>query len=147
MIRRVLLSASVLLAVVAACSNDDEGTVDTGVDSGTNGCINPHPENIPAPSDPCLAGCGNELGVGQPCSKGNGECSDFAIGQAIFCTADFDDTVDLKFCTRPCTVDDQCGANARCAVDPQNPASGSGCFPRSCDSPGDLDASTSTDAG
>lgn len=87
--------------------------------------------DLPEPSDPCLAGCGNELFVGQPCSEGGGECTGNGFENAWLCTVDFDDT-GLGFCTLPCVVHEDCGTGAICTGDPENPSAGAGCFPLSC---------------
>ena len=100
---RAVLALSLL--VVAACA---QPAVEPPADAGSLNCLNEYPEDIPPPSKPCLAGCGNELGVGQPCTKGSGECSGFQLGEAIFCTVDFEDT-DYEFCTLACVRDEQCG--------------------------------------
>ena len=103
-----------------------EEEVASEVDAGDDCSV-----GLPPPSAACLPKCGNELGVGQPCTKGGGECSDFSFSEAALCTVDFDDT-DLAFCTRACAADDQCGTDAFCAIDPENPMSGAGCMPNSC---------------
>jgi hypothetical protein len=139
--RHRLILLAFCAAAAGACNSDDDPMPAAPRDAAGPMCLHPMPSSLPAPSDACLAGCGNELGVGQPCSKNAGECSELGIGNAIFCTADVDDG-DLKFCTRPCVKDEQCGTNARCAVDPVNPGRGSGCFPKSCDT-----SSTAPDAG
>ena len=89
--------------------------------------------NIPEPNDPCLPQCGNELGVGQPCTKGGYECSDFNIvTEAGMCTVDFSNTTALAFCTRPCSNDTDCGTGAICRVDPEDPNGSKGCVPETC---------------
>ena len=89
--------------------------------------------NIPEPNDPCLPDCGNELGVGQPCTKGGYECSDFNIvTEAGMCTVDFSNTTELAFCTRPCSNDNDCGTGAICRVDPEDPNASKGCVPKTC---------------
>ena len=100
----------------------------------------PTPEGCPdepgPKSDPCLPDCGNELFVGMPCSEDGGECSDHLqwdpdVLHAFMCTADVDDG-DLDFCTLACVAHEDCGADAILGGDPENPNSGSGCFPPSC---------------
>jgi hypothetical protein len=90
---------------------------------------------LPPPSDACIPKCGNELGVGQPCTKKGGECSgfDIALGQAVFCTSDFNPT-NLSYCTKPCSKDADCGTGGACAGDDQ---SGHGCIPASCNGEGE----------
>jgi hypothetical protein len=98
------------------------------------GCWAPHPcdENLPPPSDPCIPACGNSVNVGQPCTKGGGECGSFDPSRAWACTVDFVDTTALAFCTRPCVDDTDCGEGAVCLGDPDNPSSDKGCVPVSC---------------
>ena len=87
--------------------------------------------DLPTPSDACIAAsCGNEIGVGQPCTQGGHECDRFPFGQAGICTADHDETA-LLFCTKPCLGDGDCGSDAVCAVDPTNPLS-RGCIRTAC---------------
>lgn len=89
--------------------------------------------HVPEPSDPCLPECGNEIGVGQPCTQGGYECSDFNIvTEAGMCTVDFSQTTELAFCTRPCSNDQDCGTGAICRVDPGDPNASKGCVPQSC---------------
>lgn len=79
------------------------------------------PEDLPPPSDPCLEGqCGNELGVGMPCTKGGGQCDAFSLfaGEAGICIPDFADNTRVHACSMPCSVDDDCGSGAVCATDP-----------------------------
>lgn len=99
-------------------------------------CWAPHPcdEGLPPPSDPCLPRCGNSRNVGQPCTKGGGECGSFAADRAWACTVDFSDT-HLAFCTRPCVDDSDCGEGAVCTGDPDKPGSDRGCVPAMCVGP------------
>lgn len=146
--RTTILALGVATGALAACVAP--APVDGGVlDGGGATCS----ENVPEPSDPCLPTCGNELGVGQPCTQGGGECSDFVAvqGGAALCTVDWSDTT-LAFCTKACVADDQCGSGAVCSGDPEDPAAGSGCVPASCaEEPVDAgtpdDAGTTTDGG
>jgi hypothetical protein len=89
---------------------------------------------LPAPNDTCLPPCGNERGVGQPCSRGGGECNEWLnlSGGAGLCTVDFVPDADLHMCTRPCADDLDCGADAVCQGDPDDPDSDKGCVPASC---------------
>jgi len=89
---------------------------------------------LPPPNDPCLPVCGNERGVGQPCTAGGGECNDFLNidGGAAICTVDFVADADLHMCTRPCADDTDCGTDAVCQGDPEDPDSDKGCVPASC---------------
>ena len=118
---------------MGACSSpSSEKTSEQANDGGAE--ATPEGKSCITPSKPCLQGCGNELGVGMPCTKGGGECNDNPPTGAILCTGDFS-TTDLVFCTRPCVVDEDCGKDALCTGDPENPKSGRGCFPRSCYTP------------
>lgn len=102
---------------------DDAGTLDVGTECGPQ---------IPPPSDPCLAGqCGNALGVGQPCTKGGNECGGYELGEAIFCSADFSDT-SIWFCTKACSDDGDCGLDAICEENPDDPLSARGCVLQRC---------------
>lgn len=123
----LLVALLALLSALAGCApvaaNDDDVTEE----------VTPHPcPDAPAPSHPCLEGCGNDYKVGYPCSPGGGECSTNTFPEAIFCTVDFESTTDLHYCTKPCVDDLDCGLDAFCTGDPDNPASGRGCFPLSC---------------
>jgi hypothetical protein len=100
------------------------------------GCWAAHPcdENLPPPSDPCIPHCGNSIGVGQPCTKGGGECGSFDPDRAWACTVDFSDTT-LAFCTRPCVDASDCGEDSVCQGDPADPGSDKGCVPVACAGP------------
>lgn len=94
-------------------------------------------DDLPPPSDPCLEGqCGNELGVGQPCTQGGGECDVFNVlaGEAGICVPDFsgDSPTQVFCCTKTCAVDDDCGSGAVCAADPRD-ANRKGCVPAGCE--------------
>ena len=93
------------------------------------------PADTPPPSDSCLEGqCGNELGVGRPCTKGGGECDVFNLlgGEAGICVVDFADNTKVHCCSRPCSEDSECGRGAVCATNPANPNS-KGCVPEACE--------------
>ena len=93
------------------------------------------PEFLPPPSNACLEGqCGNSAGVGQPCTKGGGECDVFNLlaGEAGVCTVDFSDNTDVACCSRLCDVDADCGENAVCFPDPDDP-SRTGCVTLGCE--------------
>lgn len=87
---------------------------------------------VPEPADVCIPVCGNEQGVGQPCTRGGGECNDFIGNGAGFCTVDFDQTTNLAYCTRPCDVDADCGSDSACVGDPADPGGSTGCIPAAC---------------
>jgi hypothetical protein len=115
------LSVVLSLAACPAASSEGEG----------EGEEKPCGDFVPAPADPCIPVCGNEQGVGQPCTAGGGECNDFIGRGAGFCTVDFSDT-NLAYCTRPCSVDEDCGTDSRCVGDPKDPGGDTGCIPASC---------------
>jgi hypothetical protein len=117
-----------LLALVGCPDSGSGSGSDADVEDGSVPC----PAELPPPSDPCIPLCGNEFGVGQPCSKGGFQCPFIETGtEASFCTVDFDDT-NLAFCTKPCVDDSDCGADAVCTGDPDKPESDKGCTPASC---------------
>ena len=109
--------AAILLAGVAACPfAPPTGNV---VDDDDDDIV--CPADLPPPSDPCLEGqCGNELGVGMPCTKGGGQCDVFSLfaGEAGICIPDFADNTRVHACSMPCSVDEDCGSGAVCATDP-----------------------------
>jgi hypothetical protein len=135
---RFPLASAFALGLLSACpggaDDDSSSDDDVGSDDGagpSDGC----PEGLPPPADPCLAGCGNEIGVGQPCTEDGGECfhwfQDGGADYAWLCTADASDT-SMTFCTKPCVLDADCGSAAICTGDPEHPDSGRGCFPLAC---------------
>jgi hypothetical protein len=80
---------------------------------------------VPPPSDPCIPKCGNELKIGQPCTKGGYQCP---VG--MFCTVDFNPT-NLAFCTKPCNTNADCGSGMTCVS--EIPFIGpKGCTPSGC---------------
>lgn len=117
-----------VVAVLAhACAPAPAAPVDAGAEETCS-------DNLPPPTDACIvAPCGNEIGVGQVCTKDGAECSDwdFFAGEAGLCTADVDDT-DLWFCTRPCDDAADCGSDAVCQGDPDVEDGPRGCVPASC---------------
>ncbi len=93
------------------------------------------PDFLPPPSNPCLEGqCGNSAGVGQPCTKGGGECDvfDLLAGEAGVCTVDFSDNTDVHICSRLCDVDEDCGEGAICFENPDSPGQ-FGCVTKGCE--------------
>jgi hypothetical protein len=123
----LLMAALPVTGCVAAADGSSDGAVDDAADDGII-C----PPSLPPPSDPCLPVCGNEFGVGQPCTKDGFECPAIDVGnEATFCTVDFEDT-GLAFCTKPCFDDSDCGSDAFCTGDPANPDSDKGCTPAAC---------------
>ena len=122
---RNLLLATLAGMTLAACSGssttNDAGPVDAGVDAGA----------VDAGYDPSCSHpgtMGNAQGVGMFCTPHGDECGQNP--QAIICTAAFDHTTNLWFCTRTCQCDSDCGENAICAGD--NNAPPLGCVPVAC---------------
>lgn len=140
---RTLFFATALVLALPACptpAGSDAGDDDAG-EGGDGDFCRP---DLPPPSDPCLPECAlNELGVGQPCTAGGGQCT--GLG-AFFCTVDFADT-DLAFCTLACVADDQCGEGAVCDIDPEDPGLGAGCVPVTCVGPPTDGGDQEPDAG
>lgn len=125
---RLNIHGFLLACTWMGCLETADVAVADGPDGGTD-CVG----NYPEPNDPCLPQCGNEIGVGQPCTKGGFECSDFDLfTEAAMCTVDFSNTTELSFCTRPCSNDDDCGTGAICREDPEDPNASKGCVPQSC---------------
>lgn len=117
-----------LLLVVFGCGPPPTSEV---VDDDAPIC----PADTPPPSDTCLEGlCGNELGVGRPCTRGGGQCDVFNLlgGEAGICIADFADNTNVFCCSRPCSEDSECGSGAVCATNPANNNS-KGCVPAGCE--------------
>jgi hypothetical protein len=103
-------------------------TADAGADSGDSGPVgNRGCTTPPTPTDRCVRPChrGNEKGVGRYCTASGGECGGL---NAFVCTADVDTSGGPTFCTRPCTMDSQCGSGAVCTGDER----GRGCVPIEC---------------
>lgn len=121
------LTATSLIFAAPSCSDGDEGE---GEGEGEE--EKPCGDFVPEPAEPCIPICGNEQGVGQPCTKGGGECNDFIGNGAGFCTVDFEDDTTLAYCTRPCSEDANCGSGSACVGDPDNPDGQKGCIPASC---------------
>lgn len=107
-----------------------ESAADASTQDSSSEQDNTCPPDLPKPSRACLTGCGNELRVGMPCTRGGQECNNNP--KTFLCTGDFDDKTDLLFCTKPCVVDEDCGSGAKCAGDPKKPTSGRGCIPAAC---------------
>ncbi len=128
---RLLLALALSLSV-AACGDDDGSNAD-------------QPDAACVGATGCNGVCekGNEWGVGAYCTPGGGECANTPMRAAPFCTVDTSDT-EFQFCTRPCTIDADCGSNARCAN--EGGSGPSGCFPIFCEDNTGEDAGVS-DAG
>lgn len=88
-------------------------TIDAGQpDADPNACASP-------------GAAGNELGVGEYCTMGGGQCSDNT--GALFCTADVG--ASPPFCTKPCAMTSQCGTNATCRGQGTADGGQMGCVP------------------
>jgi len=93
---------------------------------------------------------GNSLGIGAYCSKGCGECAALAHpGSVLLCSVDFGAPANAAFCTKPCTMDSDCGGSGAICV--SNPL-GMGCAVPACIPPdsgvgGDSGGPPPTDAG
>lgn len=115
-------SSIIILALIAACSSGQDTTTDAGNNPNCavdGGCV------------PCGAR-GNELHVGEYCTRGGGQCDDNGIGgNAILCTVDFQPTAPVAMCTRVCRFNSECGSNAICAEDPMDPSQ-KACVPTAC---------------
>lgn len=132
------MRALLLLLLCAACAGSSKSYPDAG--GGPD-------EGYPAGCDPADAGCvtpcsaGNSLKVGQHCTRGGGQCNaNLSGGKAPFCTTDFDKDAGLSFCTKPCSVNADCGEASICTNGGQGGSKG--CVPASCDpsDPGTPDA-------
>ncbi|MEK7571853.1 MAG: carbohydrate binding domain-containing protein [Patescibacteria group bacterium] len=121
-------------------NNNDNGGDNNNPEPSTTPCdTNPEPSDTQqlsvAPSTVIsqgpVQGCGapgdagNEKGVGKYCTKGGGEC---AGKEAFICAAEF---TDATICSKPCSVDADCGSGAVCFQD----TLGKGCKPIACDVP------------
>jgi hypothetical protein len=135
---RTSVVVSVVAATFAVALSSTQCTLPAGTGGGSDDddgdCA--AALGLPPPGDACIPVCGNELGVGAPCTKGGGECNQFVASGNAFCTVDNDDT-DLAFCTGPCGSDDDCGSDAVCTGDPENPGGPRGCMPAACASEGE----------
>jgi hypothetical protein len=124
--------------LAAACTSpageDPECTDHADCEAGgfcAGGVCHACDENLPAPNDPCLPKCGNSLGVGQPCTAGGGECTGNDV-HALFCTIDQVPDAELHMCTGPCIANEDCGDDAVCQGDPDDPDGPKGCVPLAC---------------
>jgi hypothetical protein len=142
------LALVAVAVVVASCTPRTSGTTDAGpngackvdhdcgagqlCDTNDNTCKDCNIVlKLPPPNNACLPKCGNELGVGMPCTLNGKQCNHNDI-HALFCTIDQDSTADLIMCTGPCSQDSDCGSGAFCEGDPSNPGGPKGCVPTSC---------------
>lgn len=129
------MGSTTSVATMGSQSGDEsEGSESTQTASGTgeSSC----PADLPEPLDPCLEGCGNSLGVGRPCSPGGGECVSEDFNDATLCVVDFVPDAALNQCTKPCVANDQCGEDAFCQGDPDDPNGPKGCVLIACDPEG-----------
>lgn len=132
----VLLAALTLAACTSgAAEGEGESSSCVGDDDcdGTDICIDEKCEPCAPPgNDPCLPKCGNDIGVGKPCTKDGGECNDNPVLAAKICTVDQVPDADLVMCTGPCLDDSDCGADAVCTGDPEGSPAERGCVPAAC---------------
>jgi hypothetical protein len=107
-----------LLALAAGCGGGD--AVDAGRADACSG------------SAECGDECnfGNSWGVGRYCTPGGMECADTPNRMAPFCTADYDETAPVWFCTRPCEDVSGCGEGTACTS--EDGTGPKGCVPISC---------------
>lgn len=155
MTNKTLLAAALSLTfAAAACSSSGTSTTSTGsggsAGTGTTAATTGGAGGGPvAPATSCVqqGGKGNDIGVGEYCTPGGGECA--AFDKAGLCLADVGQ--DQWWCTRiGCKVDADCGTAAHCHLDP----AGAGCVPDKCEmgtssssGSGSSSASTGTGAG
>jgi hypothetical protein len=101
------MTRAILLSLfLVACSGGDDDAVDA-----PQGADAPAPDAAPNPNACAEPGAvGNEMGVGEYCTSGGGECSDNT--GAIFCALIGGGP---PICTKPCGTTDQCGTEATCA--------------------------------
>lgn len=111
-----------------------EGEGAGGEGEGEGPPSNANCPDVPLANNPCLPGCGNDKFVGQPCTKGGNECAghNFFAGEATFCTLDWSADAALAMCTKPCGADSDCGNDAVCISDPNDPGGSKGCVPSAC---------------
>jgi hypothetical protein len=128
-------TAALLAVALAASCSDDTSPSGTATGSGTGtgtGQGNGGEGGDPTPEDSCIrpGDMGNDVGVGEYCTPGGGECDDFA--EAPFCLADVGQ--DQWFCTRiGCDEETNCGEGAGCLM---VEGSGSACVPCRCEDGG-----------
>jgi hypothetical protein len=118
---RALLSSAVVIAVLGAACGGDDGApaIDAGIDAD------------PTPAESCVrpGDHGNDVGTGEYCTPGGGQCGDFDL--APLCLADVGQ--DQWFCTRiGCDAQTNCGTGAGCLIE----TGGSACVPCRCDARG-----------
>ncbi len=131
--RAVFLSAAAAVVALAACSSSESGdatstTTGAGGSSSTTGGAG-GAGGDPTPDASCIqpGDHGNSKGVGEYCSPGGGQCSQFA--EAGLCLADVGQ--DQWFCTRiGCDETTDCGEGAGCHLEA---GAGSACVPCACD--------------
>ncbi len=122
--RACVVAGALALTIALACTERNNGD-DGGASEGAAGEC----PDAPEPAEPCIPDCGNEVGVGKPCTTGGGECN--GNSTANLCTADFVETT-LAYCTKPCVEDADCGSDAVCRGDPAAPDGPKGCAPAAC---------------
>lgn len=106
----VFLAFQVGLVTLAACSSSSTSESLVPPDANPNACAEP-------------GAVGNELGVGEFCTRLGGECNDNE--EALFCTADHHEGA--AFCTKSCASAEQCGGGAVCVAETEGGPKG--CVP------------------
>lgn len=115
---RIVAAAVVLVPVACSSSSSSDGAADAG-----DAYVRDPAKNCVKPGSP-----GNEKGIGAYCEPGGAPCVGDA-GSLLVCTGGFPGVPDTAwFCTRGCTVDQDCGTDAFCLSN----SLGTGCVPRSC---------------
>lgn len=122
--------AGALSVVIAGCSGAEDGTgtdkaEKPGGTTTTPTTPKPQPSQSADPTEPACSVAGqkgNNIGVGQFCSKTVDEC-----GRGTFCQAAFAPE-GAQFCTKLCVADSECGEGAICFKE----ARGSACVPNKC---------------
>lgn len=119
--------AGFAFAGFGACSNDDSGD---GAATGGSGATDASSEASPTQGCVQPGDHGNELGIGEFCTPGGGQCRDFP--SAPLCLAEAAPDDDQWFCTRIfCNDDSVCGTEAFCLMTDR----GSACVPTRCGGP------------
>ena len=125
------LVCAVAVACIAACSSsssDSGATTDATTDTASGGDV----ADVRDPSKNCVppGATGNDKGVGAYCEPGDAGIPCDKESGSVICTGNVPGVPDdAWFCTRPCTHDTDCGANAFCVT---NPDFGTGCVPAAC---------------
>ena len=145
----LLLAGGCSQSVFTYPSGTDAGALDSGLDAGLTDAGRDAGEIDAGEADAgevdgggldagsadagSLCATGNELGVGQACTAGGGQCDGFkpSKGEAALCLPDQLSGAKLSICTKLCDADagTACGANAMCGHDPSSSAGPTFCLP------------------